>query len=393
MGNKHSPVRDEFLVFGSPLIEEDEIQEVEATLRSGWVGTGPRVNKFERMFGDYIGSRYNIALQSCTAGLHLSMLVAGVNPGDEVITTPMTFCATANAIIHAGAHPIFADVERHTMNIDPRQIEEKITEKTKAIVPVHFAGRPCNMQAILEIAKKNNLKVISDCAHAIETEYQGRKVGHLGDLATFSFYVTKNLVTVEGGMITTDNKEYADKIKTYALHGMDKDAWKRYSDEGFKHYRVVFPGFKYNMTDIQAALGIHQLRKLEQRYIRREQIWNTYNEAFKDLPLRTPAPAEDGTRLSLHLYTVLLGLENLNTDRDGVLNALISENIGTGIHYTALHLHPYYQNTYHYKPGDFPNAEYISERTISLPLSAKLSDKDVEDVIEALKKVLMTYAN
>lgn len=388
MINKHIPVRDNFLVFGSPLIEEDEIREVEATLRSGWIGTGPRVSRFEEMFGGYIGSKYSIALHSCTAALQLSMIVAGIGPGDEVITTPMTFCATANAIIHTGARPVFADVERATMNIDPHEIEKKITGKTKAIVPVHLAGRSCNMQAISGLAKQYNLKLICDCAHAIETEYHGQKVGQLGDISTFSFYVTKNLVTGEGGMITTENEEYADKIKMYALHGMDKDAWERYSDEGFKHYQVVFPGYKYNMTDMQAALGIHQLRKLEQRHIRRQQIWDTYNEAFKDFPLRTPAPPENNTRHALHLYTILLDLDKLKTDRDGVLNALIKENIGTGIHYTTLHLHPYYQNTYHYKLGDFPNAEYISERTISLPLSAKLSDQDVKDVIKGLKKVL-----
>ncbi len=382
-------MRDKFLVFGSPLIEKDEIKEVDAALRSGWIGTGPKVAKFEQMFREYIGSQYSIALSSCTAALHLSMIVAGIGHGDEVITTPLTFCATANAIIHAGAKPVFADVVRDTMNIDPNEIEKKITTKTKAIIPVHFAGRPCNMQAILELAKKYRLKVISDCAHAIETEYQNQKVGQLGDIATFSFYVTKNLVTGEGGMITTDNREYADKIKMYALHGMDKDAWKRYSDEGFKHYKVIFPGFKYNMTDLQAALGIHQLQKLERRYKRRQAIWDTYNYKLKDLPLQSPAPIQKNNRHALHLYTVLLDLQAVGADRDSVLNALIRENIGTGIHYIALHLHPYYRNTYHYKYGDFPNAEYISERTISLPLSAKLTDKDVEDVISAVKTVLL----
>jgi dTDP-4-amino-4,6-dideoxygalactose transaminase len=385
-------MRKDFLIFGSPLIEEDEIREVEATLRSGWIGTGPRTTKFEQMFRNYIGSTYSVALNSCTAALHLSMLVAGIGPGDEVITTPLTFCATVNAIIHAGARPIFADVKQDTMNIDPQKIEKKITEKTKAILPVHLAGRPCNMQAILELAKKYELKLICDCAHAIEAEYHGQKVGRLGDLSTFSFYVTKNLVTGEGGMVTTDNEEYADKIKMYALHGMDKDAWKRYSDTGFKHYQVIFPGFKYNMTDVQAALGIHQLGKLEQRYKKRQQIWDIYNEAFKELPLCTPIPPEDKTRHALHLYTVLLKLEELSVNRDEVLNALVHENIGTGIHYTALHLHPYYQNTYNYRLGDFPNTEHISERTISLPLSAKLTDQDIEDVIEAVTKVLNYFS-
>ena len=385
------PVRDDFLIFGSPLIAKEEIEEVVKTMKSGWLGTGPKTFRFEEMFKKYIGSKYALALNSCTAGLHLSLLAVGIGQGDEVITTPMTFASTVNVIIHCGAKPVFADIEKGTLNIDPKEIERKISKKTKAILPVHFAGRPCNMDAIMKIAKKHNLFVINDAAHAIETEYKGKKVGSLGDLTSFSFYVTKNIITVEGGMVTTDNQEYATKIKIYALHGMTKDAWKRFSDKGYKHYQVIYPGFKYNMTDLQASIGICQLKKIEKYSKRRKEIWFRYNRAFKDLPVFLPAELEPNTRHSFHLYTLLADIDNLTINRDGILNALYQENIGTGVHYVAQHLQPFYAKTFGYKRGDFPNAEFVSDRTISLPLSPKLSDKDVEDVIFAIKKVLSYY--
>lgn len=382
------PARKDFLVFGSPMVEEPEIDEVVKTLRSGWLSTGPKVAHFEEMFKDYIGSDYALALNSCTAGLHLSMLVSGLGPGDEVITTPMTFAATANAITHIGARPVFVDVDRLTMNIDPAQIEAAITPRTKAIMPVHFAGRPCDMDPILEIAGRHNLLVIEDAAHAIEAEYKGRKIGAIGDLTCFSFYVTKNMVTGEGGMVTTNNAEWAEKLQIYGLHGMSKGAWSRYSDEGFKHYQVVYPGYKYNMMDIQAAMGIHQLPRIERYLTRREEVWRRYDKAFADLPVIIPAPAEANTKHARHLYTLLVDTDKLQISRDTFQQALQEENIGTGIHFIALHLHPYYADTYGYKRGDFPNAEFVSDRTISLPLSAKLTDEDVEDVVSAVKKVL-----
>ncbi len=384
-------MRKDFLVFGSPKVEEAEIQEVVDCLRSGWISTGPRVGKFQQMFADYVGSKYAVALNSCTAGLHLAMLAAGIQPGDEVITTPMTFAATANAIIHAGARPVFVDIELPAMNIDAQLIEKSITTKTKAVIPVHLCGRPCNMDHIMAIAKSNNLIVIEDAAHAVESEYNGKKIGTIGDITVFSFYVTKNLVTGEGGMITTDNDMYAEKVEAYGLHGMSRGAWKRYSDEGFKHYQVTYPGFKYNMMDIQAAMGIHQLKRLEKYLKRRNEIWQRYNEAFSEMPLQTPAPPEKGTKHACHLYTILLNLEELTVDRDTIQQALHEENIGTGIHFISLHLHPYYRNTYAYEADDFPKALYVSERTISLPLSAKLTDEDVADVIAAVKRVLARY--
>jgi dTDP-4-amino-4,6-dideoxygalactose transaminase len=384
-------MRKEFLIFGSPKIEQEEIDEVVDSLKSGWISTGPKVAKFEALFKDYIGTKHALALNSCTAGLHLSMIVSGLKPGDEVITTPMTFGATGNSIIHTGAKPVFVDINLPTMNIDPDKIEEKITPKTRAILPVHFAGRPCQIEKIKDIAQKHNLLLIEDAAHSIEATYHGQKIGTIGDLTVFSFYVTKNLVTGEGGMITTDNDDYAEKIQTYALHGMSKGAWKRYSDEGFKHYRIIYPGFKYNMMDIQAALGIHQLKRIEKYLKRREEVWQRYDDAFKSLPLDTPPPAEENTRHARHLYTILLKLEELKTDRDTIQQALYQKNIGTGIHFISLHLHPYYQDTFGYKRDDFPNAAFVSERTISLPLSARLSDEDVSDVIQAVTKVLKKY--
>ena len=386
--HRHTPVRKTFLVFGSPLIEEPEIAEVVDCLRSGWVSTGPRVGKFEDMFREYAGAKYARALSSCTAGLHLSMLVSGIKPGDEVITTPMTFAATANVITHVGAVPVFADVDRRTMNIDPEEVRRKLTPKTRAVIPVHFAGRPCAMDPILEIARERGLVVIEDAAHAIEAVYRERKIGSIGDLTCFSFYVTKNIITGEGGMVTTDNPEWAEKIEMYGLHGLNKGAWRRYTDDGFKHYEVIYPGYKYNMTDLQAAIGIHQLPRIGRYLKRREEIWRRYDEAFRDLPLVIPAPAEPHTVHARHLYTPLIDTDAVGKSRDEVQQALHRENIGTGIHFVSVHLHRYYRERYGYRRGDFPNAEFISDRTISLPLSAKLTDEDVEDVIAAVERAL-----
>jgi dTDP-4-amino-4,6-dideoxygalactose transaminase len=384
----HTPARKTFLVFGNPIIEEEEINEVVACLRSGWISTGPRVARFERLFRDYIGCKHARALASCTAGLHLSMLVAGIKPGDEIITTPMTFCATANVITHVGATPVFADIDRSTMTIDPDEVKKKITPKTRAIIPVHFAGRPCEMDELMALARRHNLVVIEDAAHAIEAVYKGKKIGAIGDLTCFSFYATKNIVTAEGGMVTTNNDEWADKIEMYGLHGLNKGAWQRYSDAGFQHYQVIYPGYKYNMTDLQASLGIHQLPRIGRYLKRREEIWKRYDEAFQELPVFTPPAPAPHTVHARHLYTLLIDIDSLGKSRDEIQNALQQENIGTGIHFIALHLHKYYGDRFGYKRGDFPNAEYISDRTLSIPLSAKLSDQDVEDVITAVRKVV-----
>jgi dTDP-4-amino-4,6-dideoxygalactose transaminase len=316
------------------------------------------------------------------------MFAAGIGPGDEVITTPMTFCATINAIIHCGATPVIADCDRRTLNIDPIEIEKRITAKTKAILPVHFAGRCCEMDRIMEMAKAYDLYVIEDCAHAIESEYHGVKAGRFGDIGCFSFYVTKNIITGEGGMVITDDDRMAGRIKVLGLHGMSKDAWKRFSDEGYKHYQVIHAGYKYNMMDMQAAIGIHQLKRVDDYWQRRKQIWERYNEAFRGLPCHLPADPEVDTKHGYHLYTVMIDIDRLGKERDWVLDALTAENIGVGVHYLPIHWHPFYRKTYNWRAEHYPNAEWTGQRTLSLPLSAALSEEDVNDVITAFKKVL-----
>jgi len=387
-GGKPVRAKDNFLVFGAPLIEEPEIEEVVDCMRRRWIGTGPKVHQFEKDFAVYKGAKNAVALNSCTAALHLAMFAAGIGPGDEVITTPMTFCATINSIIHCGATPVLVDCDRNTMNILPDEIEKKITGKTKAILPVHFGGRCCDMDSIMEIVRTFDLLLIEDCAHAIESEYHGRKAGTFGDIGCFSFYVTKNIITGEGGMVVTDDDRIAGRIKVLGLHGMSKDAWGRFSDEGYKHYQVIHAGYKYNMMDMQAAMGIHQLRRIDRYWEKRKSIWERYNKSFCDLPCFTPADTEPDTRHAYHLYTLLIDIDKLGRNRDWVLNALTGENIGVGVHYIPVHLHPFYQKSYRWKEGDFPNAEWIGERTISLPLSAALSEEDVSDVIEGVRKVL-----
>jgi dTDP-4-amino-4,6-dideoxygalactose transaminase len=380
--------RDRFLVFGSPLIEEPEMQEVLASLKSGWLGTGPKVARFEQDFAAYKQVPTAIAVNSCTAALHLSLLTANLQPGDEVITSPLTFCATVNAIIHAGATPVLADVDPVTMNIDPAHIQARITQNTRAILPVHFAGRPCAMTDIVDLAAAHDLTVIEDCAHAIETTYRGRPAGTWGDFGCFSFYATKNIVTGEGGMVLAKQPEAVARIKMLALHGMSHDAWKRFSDDGYKHYQVMECGFKYNMMDLQAAIGLHQLTRVDAYWQRRQHIWQTYTTALADLPITLPAPPEPDTRHAYHLYTVLVDEAQTGISRDAVLTAMTAENIGVGVHYLSIPEHPYYQKTFGWLPEDYPHAQRIGRQTVSLPLSAKLTDADVQDVIAALHKVL-----
>jgi len=380
-------MRKDFLVFGSPSIGPEEIDEVLDTIRSGWLGTGPKTHRFEKEFAAYLGVDQCVAVGSCTAALHLSMLAAGIGPGDEVIVPAMTFCATANAVIHAGATPVFADITLPDMTLDPIDAARKITRRTRALLPVHFHGRPAAMGSLRDLASQHGLIIIDDAAHAVEARYNGKNMGLLGDLTCFSFYITKNMTTVEGGMIATANKEWAGRIKVLALHGMSQDAWARFSDAGYKHYEVVSAGFKYNMTDLQASFGLHQLRKLERNLLRREAIWTAYNHAFRELPLILSPEPIAGTRHSRHLYAVRT-TPRTGLCRDGLMEALYKKNIGTGVHYTALHLHRFYRDTYGYREGDFPNAEAVGASTLSLPLSAGMTDADVHDVIEAVKESL-----
>lgn len=381
-------MRKEFLVFGSPRISEDEIEEVVACLRSGWIGTGPRVAEFERSFAAYTGGAQAVAVNSCTAALHLSILAAGIGPGDEVITTPLTFCASVNAIIHAGATPVLADVDPCSMNIDPEQVRAKISPRTKAILPVHFAGRACDMDPLCALAKEYGLVIIEDCAHAIETKYHGLQAGCFGDFGCFSFYVTKNVITGEGGMILAKNSDQAARLKVLALHGMSSDAWKRFGDEGYKHYLVTEAGFKYNMMDLQAALGLRQLEKVEQYWLRRQEIWEQYLRDLADLPLTLPAPVEPGTRHGYHLFSILIDEARCGISRDAFLSAMTVRKIGVGVHYLSIPEHPFYQERFGWNPNDYPHARDLGRQTVSLPLSAKLSDNDVSDVVEAVTAIL-----
>jgi len=384
------PVRpsEEFLIFGAPLISDEEEREILSCLRTGWLGTGPKVAQLEREFRDYKGAPYAVAVNSCTAALHLSMLAAGIGPGDEVITTALTFCATVNTIIHAGAKPVLVDVDPATFNIDPREVAAKITSHTKAVIPVHFAGLACDMDALVTIARRRGLMIIEDCAHAVETTYKGKQAGTFGNFGCFSFYVTKNMTTGEGGMILTTDERHADRLKILALHGMSKDAWRRFSDEGYKHYYVVECGYKYNMMDIQAAIGIHQLRRIQKNWERRQEIWATYQREFSGLPLTLPAQPDEGTRHAYHLYTVLIDPERTNLTRDQFIADMTAENIGVGVHYQSIPVHPYYQERFGWRPEDYPHSLRIGQQTVSLPLSPKLTDHDVADVIRAVHKVL-----
>lgn len=381
-------MRQSFLVFGQPLIEPAEMEEVLDSMKRAWLGAGPKVARFESDFAAYKGVRAAAALNSCTAALHLSCLTLDLQPGDEVITTPMTFCASVNAIIHAGGRPVLADVDPQTMNLDPEAFDRALSPRTRAVLPVHFAGRSCEMDQITEIAGRNRIAVIEDCAHAIETEYKGRKAGTIGDFGCFSFYSTKNVVTGEGGIVLARQEEELDRIKVLGLHGMSKDAWKRFSDKGFKHYEVVAAGFKYNMMDLQAAIGIHQLARVEAAWKRREEIWKRYNDAFADLPIGIPAPVEPRTRHAYHLYTILVDEARTGMSRDAFLDGMTGSKIGVGVHYRSVPEHPYYQKTFGWKPEDYPNAYRIGRQTVSLPISPKLSDEDVEDVIRAVQTLV-----
>jgi dTDP-4-amino-4,6-dideoxygalactose transaminase len=384
------PVRskERFLVFGAPAIEEAEIQEVVESMRSGWLGTGPKVARFEEEFRAYKDAKYAVAVNSCTAALHLGLLISDLKPGDEVITSSMTFCATVNTIIHTGATPVLVDIDPQTLNMDPAQVESKITDRTRILLPVHFAGRPCEMDRLCDISSRYKLKLIEDCAHAFETEYGSRKSGTFGDFGCFSFYVTKNVACGEGGMVLTRRKKDADRLKMLALHGLSHDAWKRFQDEGYKHYKVAAAGFKYNMMDLQAAIGLHQLKRVEANWKRRHAIWQRYKDSFEDLPIGLPPDPDPKTRHAYHLYNILVDKAKTGMSRDGFLNAMFDQNIGAGVHYLSIPEHPFYQRKFGWKPSDYPNAMRFGRQTVSLPFSARLSDEDVDDVIEAVFRVL-----
>lgn len=383
--------RKDFLPFYRPALGPEEEREIIDTLRSGWITTGPKTERFEREFADYISCAHAIGVTSCTAGLHLALVALGIGEGDEVITSPITFVATANVIVHQRARPVFADVEPDTLNLDPERVEERITPKTRAIMPVHFAGHPCEMDALMKVARRHGLAVIEDAAHAVGADYHGCKAGALGDVAAFSFYATKNLTTGEGGMVTTNDEELAQKVRVLRLHGISQDAWKRYGAEGYRHWELICPGYKYNMFDLQAALGIQQLKKLEGfREIRKRYV-EMYDEAFRDLPEIVPLVRRERIKAAYHLYVVLVRTEKLKASRDEIINVLQAENIGTGVHFRAVHLYPFYGDNYGFRRGDFPQAEYASDRVLSLPLFIDMTEEDISDVIAALRGAIIRY--
>lgn len=387
------PVRDSFLLFGKPCLGAEEEQEILDTLRSGWIGTGPKAIRFEQLFAKTVGCKHALAVNSCTAALHLSLLAAGIKPGDEVITSPLTFAATANVIIHTGARPVFADIDPTTLNIAPANLRRAITEHTRAIIVVHFGGLPCQMTEIMEISRQHNLVLIEDAAHAIGSRYNGQLIGGLGNLACFSFYANKNLTTAEGGMVTTEDDEVAEQIAVYRLHGLNRHAWQRYSTRRLVLSDVLYPGYKYNMPDLLASLGIHQLQRVEAGLLTRERYADMYDAAFSNLPgIRLqPRPTDGLNRHGLHLYVLLLELEQFRASRNQIVDALLAENIGAALHYRALHMHPYYRDTYGYRPDDFPQAAQAGESILSLPLTPCMTEQDVSDVIEAVYKVISAY--
>ena len=391
--------------FTLPLIEKDEEKEVLEVLKSGWLTTGPKTKQFEQEFSSFVGAKHAIAVNSCTAALHLALETIGIQEGDEILIPPMTFAATAEVVRYFNAKPVLVDILPDTLNIDPQKIESGngkswTAGKAKAIIPVHFSGLACDMDAIMEIADRYSMKVIEDAAHSFPTRYKGKLVGTIGDITCFSFYATKTITTGEGGMITTDNDEYAERMRIMSLHGISRDAWKRYTSEGNWYYEITAPGFKYNLTDLASAVGIAQLKKAESMYLRRRNIASIYNDAFKnisaiDLPFYEEADCggniEDGNSHSWHLYVIKLKLTMLTIDRDEFINKLKDRGIGTSVHFIPLHIHPYYRDTYGYKPEDFPVAYETYKRIVSLPIYPKMTDEDVRRVVDAVGEVVMKY--
>jgi len=381
------PRRSAYLSFSPPLIGEEEIAEVVDTLRSDWITTGPKVAQFEAEFAAAVSAPAAVAVNSCTAALHTALLANGIGPGDEVITTPLTFAATVNVVEHVGARPVLVDVERDTLTIDPARIEAAITGRTRAIIPVHYAGHPADLDPIHALARARRLLVLEDAAHAIPAAYHGRKIGSGANPVAFSFYATKNLTTAEGGMLTGEHS-FLERARLLSLHGLSQDAWRRYDKGGSWRYEVLAPGFKYNMTDIQAALGLWQLRKLPGFHERRRQVVQRYAEAFQgDETFELPAERPN-VEHAWHLYVLRLRPGVLRIGRDRFIEELATRNIGTSVHFTPIHLHPYYRDKYGYNPTAFPVAYDSFQRMLSLPLNPRLSDRDVSDVIDAVRDVV-----
>lgn len=379
--------RQQFLPYCLPLIGEEEIQEVVDTLRSGWVTTGPKVKRFEDEFARYVGAKHAVAVNSCTAALQVSLAALGIGPGDEVIVPTLTFCATANVVVHLGATPVIVDVDE-SLQISPSAAARAAGPRTKAIVPVHYGGQAAPLREILALAERLGIPVVEDAAHAVGCEYEGKRIGSHGAAVCFSFYAIKNMTTGEGGMITTNDDALAQRLRLLSLHGMSRDAWKRYTEAGSWYYEVLEPGYKANMTDIQAALGLHQLRRLDSFIHRRQQLAALYDEAFSVLPELMLPPRLAGRNHTFHLYPIRLQLDQLDLNRSEFIDELRARNIGASVHFIPLHRHPLYQQRYGYRPEQFPVAEKIYRGLLSLPLYPKMTDQDAADVIGAVREIV-----
>ncbi len=384
--NGGSPVRATFLPYGRQSVDETDIQAVVEVLRSDWLTTGPKVAEFEEAFATRVGASHAVSFSSGTAALHAAAFATGLKPGDEAITTPLTFAATANCVLYQGATPVFADVCGDTLNVDCEQVEKKISAKTRAILPVDYAGHPTDLTPIVEIARRHNLVVIEDACHALGAEYGGRRVGSIADMTVFSFHPVKHITTGEGGMVATNDAEFAETLRRFRNHGISSDARQRQS-AGQWHYEMVLLGFNYRLPDIVCALGIQQLKKLDRNLARRREIAARYTEAFRETPGVIPPAVRAEVNPAWHLYPIRLDLEKLTANRAEVFRALRAENIGVNVHYIPVHLHPYYRERFGYKGGEFPVAEDAYERLISLPMFHGMSDQDIDDVVKAVSKI------
>ncbi len=392
MKDSKKTARKTFLPFSRPTIRQREIEEVVDSLKSGWLTTGPKVARFEELFSRWSGGQEAIAVNSATSGLHLALLTLDLRPGDEVITTPLTWPSTVNNIELCGATPVFADVDRDTLQIEPGQIERMVSPRTRAVIPVHFAGAPCDMDPIEGICRQHGLSLIEDAAHAVGTRYKGRLIGSGCELAVFSFHPIKNITTGEGGMILCHDHERAERMRRLRFHGISRDAWRRYSKGGIPQYEVEEPGFKYNMLDIEAAIGIHQFNDLEGFNKRRRELAENYDDLLSDIPEIMPLGRVSWPHVhAWHLYVVRLEIEAVDIDRDRFISELQDENIGTGLHFPAIHLQRFYREKYGYRPGSLPNAEWNSKRLLSLPLYPMLTRADQEDVASAIKRVIARH--
>jgi len=380
-------IRDSFITFGLPQISEQAIHEVVETLNSGWIGPGPKVEQFELLFKEYIGAEHAIAVDSGTSALFLALKTIGIKSGDEVITSPMTHSGTANAIIHAGATPIFIDIHPDTMTIDVRKMEGVISPKTKAIIPVHLYGLPCHMDKIEQFSKTYKIPIIEDAAHCIEGKYKNRKIGNIGDLTCFSFHANKNMTTAKGGMITTNNREFAEILKCYRNNGYLSNVWERHLSNNVIKSEVVMPGLNFCMTDIQASIGLHQIGNLPKWHLKRKKIWEKYLDEFDNLPIICPKPVDPNEVHAYHLFTLQIMKEKCGIGRDQFRNRMNVLKVGTGLHYISLHMQKYYRRRYGFKRNDFPNASKLSETTVSLPLYPWLEDDDVDYIINAVRSM------